>query len=104
MKEFQQKLFLAIVIILFFLLGHTNTSEASSNKHVFNVDIKYIVQGHNKNLYQVTCDNGKQHTIIFNPEEQDYLYFSPNKENYIKYSDIKFNDLIYFGRWVCKNK
>ena len=67
------------------------------------MEIKYLLQGDNKNLYQVTCNNGEQHTIIFNPAEQDFQYYSPNKKDYIKYYDVRFKNLIYFARWVCKN-
>ena len=104
MKDILQKLFLAIVIILFFLSGFARTSRAFSTKHFSKIDIKYQLHAQSKNLYQVTCDNGKQHTIIFNPAEQDYEYFSLNKGDFIKFYDNKFNDLIYFGRWVCKNR
>jgi len=104
MKEILQKLLFAIVIILFLLSGCARTSTTSSTKHVSTMQIKYLLHDHNKNLYQVTCDNGKQHTIIFNPAEQDFRYYSPQKGAYMKYYDIKFKDLIYFARWVCRNK
>ena len=68
------------------------------------MQIKYLLQGDNKNLYQVTCNNGKNHTIIFNPAEEEFQYYSPIKRDYIRYNNIKFKDLIYFARWVCRNK
>ena len=103
MKDILQKLFLATVII-FLVLGSARTSKAFSTKQISKIDIKYQFHGQSKNLYQVTCDNEKQHTIIFNPAEQDYEYFSLNERNFIKLYDNKFNDLIYFGRWVCRNE
>ena len=104
MKEVLQKFFLSIIIILFLLSGCARTSTTSSTKQVSTMQIKYLLQGDNKNLYQVTCDSGKQHTIIFNPAEKDFQYYSPNKGDYIKYYDSKFKDLIYFAREVCRNK
>jgi hypothetical protein len=104
MKVVLQKLFLAIVIILFFLSGYARTETTSSTIQVSTLDIKYILEDPKKNLYRVTCDNKKQHIILFNPAEQDFQYFYPQKGNYINYEDADFNDLIYFGRWVCRNK
>jgi hypothetical protein len=104
MKVVLQKFFLAIVIILFFLSGYARTETTSSTKHVSTLDIKYILDDPKKNLYSITCDNKKQHIILFNPAEQDFQYFYPQKGNYINYDDADFNDLIYFGRWVCRNK
>ena len=104
MKVVLQKFFLVIVIILFFLSGYARTATTPITKHVSTVDIKYLLDGHKKNLYQVTCDKKKQHIIIFNPAEQDFQYYNPPKRNYIKYDDADFKDLIYFARWVCRNK
>jgi len=104
MKDILQKLFIAIAIILFFLSGCARKPTTSSTKNISNIQIKYLLQDNNKNLYQVTCNDGKQHTILFNPAEQDFQYYSPNKGDYIKYNNIEFKDLIFFGRWVCRNK
>ena len=104
MKMVLQKLFIALVIILFFISGCARTSKAFSTKDVSKIDIKYQLHGKSKKFYQVTCDGGQQHRIIFNPAEQDYKYFSLKKGDFIKLYDNKFNDLIYFGRWVCRNE
>ena len=104
MKEVLQKLFLAIVLISLFISGCVATSTASSTKHVSTIQVKSVWQSNNKNLYQVTCDNGKQHTVIANFAEQDFQYYSPNKGYYIKYYDIDSKDLINFARWVCRNE
>jgi hypothetical protein len=103
MKEVLQKLFLAIVLIPLFISGCVTTSTTSSTKHVSAIQVKSVWPGNNKNLYQVTCDNGKQHTIIANHAEQDFQYYYPNKGYYIKYYDMDFKDLINFARWVCRN-
>ena len=58
----------------------------------------------NNNLYLVTCDNGKQHTIIANHAKQDFQYFYPNKGYYIKYYDFEFKEPYDFAKWVCRNK
>ena len=68
------------------------------------IQAKSLSPGNNKNLYLVTCDNGKQHTIIANHAEQDFQYYYPNKGYYIKYYDIEFKDLYDFAEWVCRNK
>ena len=104
MKEVLQKLFLAIVLIPLFIPGCVTTSTTSSTKHVSAIQVKSVWPSNNKNLYQVTCDNGKQHTIIANHAEQDFQYYCPNKGYYIKYYDMDFRDLINFARWVCRNK
>ena len=105
MKVVLQKFFLAIVIILFFLSGVAIASSSTKRtKYVSTLGIKYILEDPKKNLYRVTCDNKKQHIILFNPAEQDFQYYYPPKENYINYDDADFNDLIYFARWVCRNK
>ena len=104
MKEVLQKSFLVIVLFSLFPSGCVKTSRTSSTKHVSTIQVKPVLPGNNKNLYQVTCDNGKQHTIIANQAEQDFQYYHPNKGYYIKYYDTDFKDLIYFARWICRNK
>jgi hypothetical protein len=76
----------------------------SSTSPVSAMQVKSLSPGNYKNLYQVTCDNGKQHTIIANHAEQDFQYYYPNKRYYIKYYDIEFKDLYDFAEWVCRNK
>ena len=104
MKEVLQKLFLAIVFFSLILSGCTTKSTTSSPGYDSTLQIKSLSPGNNKDLYQVTCNNGKQHTIIANDAEQDYQYYYPNKGYYIKYYDTDFNDLISFARWICRNK
>ena len=104
MKEVLQKLFLAIVLIPLFPSGCVTTSTTSSTHPVSLMQVKSISPGNNKNLYQVICDNEKQHTIIANHADQDFQYYYPNKGYYIKYYDIEFKDLYGFAEWVCRNK
>ena len=68
------------------------------------IQVKPLSPGNDKNLYQVTCDNKEQHTIIANHAEQDFQYYYPNKGYYIKYYDIDFKDLYDFAEWICRNK
>ena len=68
------------------------------------IKTKSLSPDNTKNLYQVTCDNGKHHTIIANHGEHDFQYYYPNKGYYIKYYDIEFKDLYDFAEWVCRNK
>jgi hypothetical protein len=85
--------------LLAVMLGvFTNTNPASA------IQAKSLSPGNNKSLYQVICDNGKQHTIIANHAEQDFQYYYPTKGYYIKYYDIEFKDLYDFAEWVCRNK
>jgi hypothetical protein len=102
-KVILQKFLLAIVIILFFLSGVASAFTTPKTKHVSTLDIKYLLDDPEKDHYRVTCNNKKQHIIIFNPAEQDFQYYYPQKGNYINYDNADFNDLIYFARWVCSN-
>ena len=104
MKEVLQKLFLAIILIPPFLSGCVTTSTTSSTRPVSAMQVKSLSPGNNKDLYQVTCDNGKQHTIIANHTEQNFQYYYPTKGYYIKYYDIEFKDLYDFAEWICRNK
>lgn len=76
----------------------------SSTNAVFAMEVKSLSPGNNKNLYQLTCDNGKEHTIIASPAEQEWQYYYPDKNYYIKYYDMEFKDLYDFAEWVCRNK
>ena len=104
MKEVPQKLFFAIIFIFLILSGCATGSSTTSPGYDSTLQIKSLSPRNNKDLYQVTCDNGKQHTIIANDAEQDYQYYYPDKGYYIKYYDTDFKDLISFARWVCLNK
>ena len=104
MKMTLLKLFLVIVFFSLILSGCATKSTTSSPGYDSTLQIKSLSPRNNKDLYQVTCDNGKQHTIIANDAEQDYQYYYPDKGYYIKYYDTDFKDLISFARWVCLNK
>jgi len=84
---------LGVLVCVFF-----STSPVSA------MQVKPLSPGYDKNLYQVTCDNKEQHTIIANHAEQDFQYYYPNKGYYIKYYDIGFKGLYDFAEWVCRNK
>lgn len=84
---------LAVILGIFY-----NANPASA------IQTKSLSPDNNNNLYQVTCDNGKQHTIIANHAEKDFQYYYPQKGYYIKYYDIEFKDLKDFAEWVCRNK
>ena len=75
-----------------------------STSPVFAMQIKPLSPGNDKNLYQITCDNGKQHTVIADHTEQDFQYYYPGKEYYIKYYDMGFKSKYDFAEWVCRNK
>jgi len=72
--------------------------------HVSAMQVESLTENNGKNYYQVTCENGMQHTIIANHVEQDFQYYYPDKGYYIKYYDIKFESNIEFAEWVCRNK
>ena len=98
-REERHKMNRCLVSLLAVILGvFSNTNPVSA------IQAKSLSPGHNNNLYQVTCDNGKQHTIIANHAEKDFQYYYPNKGYYIKYYDIEFKDLYDFAGWVCRNK
>ena len=98
-REEMHKMNRCLVSLLAVILGvFSNTNPVSA------IQAKSLSPGHNNNLYQVTCDNGKQHTIIANHAEKDFQYYYPNKGYYIKYYDIEFKDLYDFAEWVCRNK
>ena len=84
---------LGVLVCLFFIINPVSAMQ-----------VKPLSQGYDKNLYQVTCDNRKQHTIIANHAEQDFQYYYSNKGYYIKYYDIGFKGLYDFAEWVCRNK
>ena len=86
-------------IVLIFILGVFFSTSPSST-----IQTNSLSPGKNKNIYQVTCDNGKQHTVIANPIEDDFQYYYPNKGYYIRYYDIAFKKLDDFAEWVCRNK
>ena len=88
--------FFSLLAAILGVFSSTNPSSA--------IQAKSLLPGNNKNLYQVTCDDGKQHTIIANHDEQDFQYYYPTKGYYIKYYDIEFKDLDDFAEWVCRNK
>ncbi len=104
MKEVLQKRFPAIVLILIFLAGYMATSAIYSVNYVSAVQTRPLALDNNRDIYLVTCDNGKKHTIIANPAEQDFQYYYPNKGYYIKYYDMEFQDRKDFAAWVCRNK
>jgi hypothetical protein len=66
--------------------------------------VKSLSPVNNKILYQVTCDNGNQHTIIANHADQDFQYYYSDKGYFIKYYDMEFEGLDEFAEWVCRNK
>ena len=90
MKEVLQKTFLALVIIPLLLAGCAMQSTNSSTNPASVMQVRPLSQGINKDLYQVTCDNGKQHTFIADLAEQNFQYYYPNKGYYIKYYDMEF--------------
>ena len=88
--------FFSLLTVILGVFSSTNLASA--------IQTKFLSPENKKNLYQVTCDNGKQHTIIANHAEQDFQYYYPTKGYYIKYYDIEFKDLYDFAEWVCRNK
>ena len=88
--------FFSLLTVILGVFSSTNLASA--------IQAKSLSPENKKNLYQVTCDNGKQHTIIANHTEQDFQYYYPNKGYYIKYYDIEFKNLYDFAEWVCRNK
>ena len=68
------------------------------------MQIKPLSPGNDKNLYQIICDNGKQHTVIADDSKQDFQYYYPGKGYYIKYYDMVFKRNYDFAEWVCRNK
>ena len=68
------------------------------------MQVERLKENNGKNYYQVTCENGMQHTIIANHAEQDFQYHYPNKGYYIKFYDMGFKSNEDFARWVCRNK
>jgi hypothetical protein len=62
------------------------------------------LSSHNgNNHYLVTCDNGREHTVIADHVENNFQYYYRNKGYYIKY-DIEFKGYYDFAEWVCRNK
>jgi len=88
--------FLSLLSVLIYVFCSTDPVSA--------MQIKPLTTGDEKNLYQVTCDNGKQHTIIADHAEQDFQYYYPGKDYYIKYYDMEFKSNYDFAEWVCRNK
>ena len=75
-----------------------------STNAVSALEVKSLLPGNNQNLYQLTCNNGKQHSIFASNAEQDFKYYYPNKGYYIKYYDMEFKGPNDFAEWVCRNK
>ena len=71
---------------------------------VFAIQVKSLSGKNSNDLYQVTCENDKQHTIIANSVEQDFQYYYPDKGYYIKYYSLELKDVYDFAEWVCRNK
>ena len=88
--------FFTLLVVIF--TGFYNSQPASA------ILAKPLSTDNSKKLYQVTCDNGKKHTVIANHTEKDFQYYYPQKGYYIKYYDIEFKDLNDFVEWVCRNK
>ena len=85
-------------IFLFMLCFFSSTNAVSA------MELKSLSPGNNKNLYHLTCDNAKQHTIVANQAEQNFEYYYPSKGYYIKYYDMEFKSPYDFAEWVCRNK
>jgi hypothetical protein len=104
MQVFFQKLFRYLPPFPFLLTGCVATLIALGPVPVSAIKLEPLSAGRNQSLFQVTCDNGEQHTVIANPAEHDFQYYYPNKKYYIKYYDLDFLDRKDFAAWICRNK